>query len=60
MTAAFEIGCRYGVSAYDGVYIALADSLHLPLFTADRPAVNNLSASPYRVITPQQLFGAAR
>jgi len=57
---AFEIGCQYGVSAYDGVYVALADSLQLPLLTADRPAVNNLSNGPFHIITPQQLFGAPK
>jgi len=57
ITTAFEIGCQYGVSAYDGVYVALADSLRLPLLTADRPAVNNLRSSPFRIITPRQLFG---
>ncbi len=36
ITTAFEIGCQYGLSAYDGVYVALADSLHIPLLTADR------------------------
>jgi len=56
ITKAFEIGCQYGVSAYDGIYVALSDSLHLPLLTADRPAVNNLRSSPYQIITPQQLF----
>jgi predicted nucleic acid-binding protein len=60
VTTAFEIGCQYGVSAYDGLYVALADSLHLPLLTADRPAVNNLRSSPYQIVTPQQLFGAPR
>jgi len=60
ITTAFEIGSQYGVSAYDGAYVALADSLHLPLFTADRPAVNNLSAGPFRIVTPQQLFGSPR
>jgi predicted nucleic acid-binding protein len=57
---AFEIGCQYSVSAYDGIYVALADSLHVPWLTADRPAVNNLRSSPYHLITPQQLFGAPR
>jgi predicted nucleic acid-binding protein len=57
ITMAFEIGCKYGLSAYDGIYVALADSLDLPFFTADGPAVNNLRSSPFRIITPQQLFG---
>ncbi|MHB0939240.1 MAG: type II toxin-antitoxin system VapC family toxin [Armatimonadota bacterium] len=60
VAAAFEIGCQYGVSAYDGVYVALAASLHLPFFTVDRPAVNNLQSSPVQVVTPLQLFGASK
>jgi predicted nucleic acid-binding protein len=60
ITRAFEFGCRYRVSAYDGVYLALADSLRLPFFTADRPAATNLQASPYQIVTPGQFFGAPR
>ncbi|HEY3415810.1 MAG TPA: type II toxin-antitoxin system VapC family toxin [Armatimonadota bacterium] len=60
ITTAFEIGCQYGVSAYDGVYVALAESLQLPLLTADHPAVNNLRSGPYQIITPQQLFGTPK
>jgi len=60
ISTAFDIGCQYGVSVYDGIYVALADSLHLPLLTADRPAVHNLRSSPYQLITPLQLFGSPR
>jgi predicted nucleic acid-binding protein len=55
---AFEYACQYGVSAYDAVYAALAEKLHLPLFTADRPAAMNLATGPIHVVTPQQVFGA--
>ena len=59
LSVAFEIGCQYGVSVYDGVYAALADSLHLPLLTADRPAARRLSAGPCQVLTPEQVFGVS-
>jgi len=60
ITPAFEIGSQYGLSVYDGIYVALANNLHLPLLTDDHPAVNNLRNSPYQIITPQQIFGISR
>lgn len=58
--AAFEIGCQYGVSAYNGLYVALAESLRLPFFTADRPVAQHLCHGPVQIVTPQHLFGSPK
>ncbi len=42
---AFDLSLRYGRSAYDSVYLALAQHLRVPLFTGDRKLYNALSDS---------------
>jgi predicted nucleic acid-binding protein len=39
VTRAFEFAVEYGVSAYDGLYLALADTKQMKVITADRRLV---------------------
>ncbi len=47
---AFDLSLRYGRSAYDSLYLALAQHLRVPLFTGDRKLYNALSDSLIRWI----------
>ncbi len=38
----FDISVRFSRSAYDGAYIAVAESRHLPFLTADKKLFNGL------------------
>jgi len=42
---AFELACNYGVSAYDGIYLALAEKHHAPVVTADSKLVARARAA---------------
>jgi predicted nucleic acid-binding protein len=52
MEEAVEIGLDYGISAYDGCYVALSRLVNAPLLTLDERLVNSLSSSSFDV----QLF----
>ena len=45
-----HLALERGVSAYDAVYVALADELGLPLVTADARLVRALVGSPHSVL----------
>jgi predicted nucleic acid-binding protein len=47
---ALEIALTYGITAYDGVYVALSAYLGLPLITVDQPLIDALAGSPYRAL----------
>jgi predicted nucleic acid-binding protein len=47
---ALELALRYGISAYDAVYVALAAEEELPLVTADARLVRALAGSPHTVL----------
>lgn len=47
---ALELALRYGISAYDAVYVALAAEEELPLVTADARLVRALAGSPHAVL----------
>ena len=52
-TAVFQgiqLALESGVSAYDAVYVALADELELPLVTADARLVRALAGSPHAIL----------
>ncbi len=38
----FEISAKYNRSAYDGAYIAIAESRHIPFLTGDKKLFNSL------------------
>lgn len=38
----FDISSKYSISAYDGAYIALAESRRMPFLTADKKLFNKL------------------
>lgn len=54
MTQAIQIALQYGISAYDGCYVALSDQVQAPLLTLDKRLYNALTnpQSPFDV----QLF----
>jgi predicted nucleic acid-binding protein len=52
MTEAVQIGLDYGVTVYDGCYVALSRQVSVPLLTLDEKLVNSLAASSFDV----QLF----
>jgi predicted nucleic acid-binding protein len=47
---AWQISCRYSITAYDACYVALAEARDLPLLTADNRLVQTLSNSPIHLI----------
>jgi predicted nucleic acid-binding protein len=49
MAEALRIGMTHDLSAYDAVYVALADFLRLPLLTADQKLVNKLASTSFSV-----------
>lgn len=52
MAKAVEIGLEYGITAYDGCYVALSEQVIAPLLTLDERLVNSLKGSKFDV----QLF----
>lgn len=46
---AVQIGLEYGITAYDGCYIALSQQVDAPLLTLDERLVNALAASSFDV-----------
>jgi predicted nucleic acid-binding protein len=49
MTQAVQIGLDYGITAYDGCYVALSQLVSAPLLTLDERLVNSLVASSFDV-----------
>lgn len=54
---ALDIGLSARLSLYDGLFVALAARLNLPLITADRPVIERLRAagSGVRCLAPEHL-----
>lgn len=52
ITEAVQIGLDYGITAYDGCYVALSQQVSAPLLTLDERLVNSLASSSFDV----QLF----
>lgn len=52
MNKAVQIGLDYGITAYDGCYVALSEQVTAPLLTLDERLVNSLTGSEFDV----QLF----
>jgi predicted nucleic acid-binding protein len=50
-TAALAIAAGHGISAYDACYVAAAESLGVPLITADNKLVARFAGSPYQVLS---------
>jgi len=48
--AAMSIALDCGISAYDALYVALADELGLPLLTADARLARALAGGPHSVV----------
>lgn len=46
---AVQISLRYGISAYDGSYVALSLQAEVPLLTLDKRLFNSLANSPFDV-----------
>jgi predicted nucleic acid-binding protein len=49
MSEAVKIGVDYGITAYDGCYVALSEQVKAPLLTLDERLVNSLSNSNFDV-----------
>jgi predicted nucleic acid-binding protein len=49
MTKAVKIGLDYGITAYDGCYVALSQQVTAPLLTLDERLVNSLIGSSFDV-----------
>jgi predicted nucleic acid-binding protein len=49
---AFEVAVHHGTSAYDAMYVALAEARGLPLATADLRLIERASAMPIEFWTP--------
>ena len=52
ISEAVQIGLDYGITAYDGCYVALSEKVTAPLLTLDERLVNSLTNSKFDV----QLF----
>lgn len=52
MAEAVQIGLGYGITAYDGCYLALSQQVSAPLLTLDERLVNSLASDSFDV----QLF----
>jgi len=49
MNEAVKIGLSYGITAYDGCYVALSQQVSAPLLTLDERLVNSLAGSGFDV-----------
>ena len=49
MERALELACRYGVTAYDACYIALAERREVPLLTADSRLAEKISGGQFNI-----------
>lgn len=49
ITEAVQIGLDYGITAYDGYYVALSQQVSAPLLTLDERLVNSLTYSSFDV-----------
>lgn len=49
MEQAVKIGLNYGITAYDGCYVALSEQVKAPLLTLDERLVNSLTGSRFDV-----------
>jgi len=55
---AIEIGCQFGISVYDALYITLAERLGVPLLTADNRLVARLAGSQHQIITLDRIISS--
>jgi len=51
MTRALSLACKYGISAYDACYVALAERHSIPLVTADDHLIHKLAGTGYLVLS---------
>jgi predicted nucleic acid-binding protein len=49
MIEAVQIGLDYGITAYDGCYVAVSQQVSAPLLTLDERLANSLAASKFDV-----------
>jgi predicted nucleic acid-binding protein len=49
MSEAVQISLEYGITAYDGCYVALSEKVAAPLLTLDERLVNSLTGSRFDV-----------
>ena len=49
ITEAIQISLKYGITAYDGCYVALSQNLGVPLLTLDERLINSLASSRFDV-----------
>ena len=49
ITEAIQISLNYGITAYDGCYVALSQNLGVPLLTLDERLINSLASSRFDV-----------
>ena len=49
ITEAIQISLEYGITAYDGCYVALSQNLEVPLLTLDERLINALVSSHYNI-----------
>ena len=47
--ASFSIAVKYGITAYDASYVALADNLDATLLTCDTKLINSLKNAPFDI-----------
>jgi predicted nucleic acid-binding protein len=58
MAQALELAHRYGITAYDACYLALALLHGVPVLTADTRLRNSLDGSPIQVLTIPEYLAA--
>ena len=49
ITEAIQISLKYGITAYDGCYVALSKQIKVPLLTLDERLINSLASSHFDV-----------